>query len=340
MSASPPAIPAPAPALVGPDRAALVVRLALDAGVELPLQHLPVPLQERLAQRLATLGTVSKADIDGTKAAFEGELARLGAAYSRGMDAALRLLEGQVDPALLDKLRRAGGVPPDTDPWEALAALPPERLAGPLAAEQSVTAALALTRLPVALASQVLQRMPGADARRIAGAVRSVGDVPELLAAEIGEALVTALAGGPADDAAPRTVAAILDAGTLELRDGVLAGLDEVDPPFAKAVREVSFGFADIPERVEARDLPTVLRDVPQGDQVTAIAAALAAGGPVAEVAEFILGALPTRLSERLREAAGEVEPTEEEAQDAMRTIATAVKAAEAAGDIRLLPPA
>ncbi|MGR3542290.1 MAG: FliG C-terminal domain-containing protein [Hasllibacter sp.] len=330
-------VPAPH-ALAGPDRAALVVRLALDKGVELPLNGLPAPLQERLADRLSRLGTVERDMIETSVALFGEQLDRLGAAFTPGMEGALTLLQGHADPALVDRLRRATGAPPAADPWEALAGLPPARLTEALSREHPATAALALTRLPVPLASRVLSDMPGPDARRIAAAVRTAGDVPERLATEIGEALAGALVTDTRDEEAPRRVAEILDAGTLQTRTDVLTGLDEVDTAFAAAVRAVSFGFVDIPDRVEARDVPIVLRDVPQEDQIAALGAALSGEERLAAVAEFILTALPSRLADRLREGAAEAGSDTEAGEAGMRAIALAAKAAEAAGEIRLLP--
>ncbi|PRY95400.1 FliG-like protein [Hasllibacter halocynthiae] len=330
--------PAPPPAMGGADRAALIVRLALDGGHDLPLADLPLPLQERLADRLAALGAVETAAIEGGVAAFAGEVGRLGAAFRPGMGSAIGLLAGRADPLLLERLRRTIGAPPAADPWDVLSEQSPERLAALLVAEHSAAAALALTRLPVPLASRVLSEMPARDARRVAAAIRNVGETPDEVASEVGAALLSALSDGGPSEEAPRRVAAILDAGSLGLRREVLDGLDEAEPGFARAVREVSFGFVDLPGRVAAADVPALLREVPQDLQVAALAAALAEGGPAAEAAEHLLRALPDRLATRLREAVDEAPADPEGGEDAMRVVAGAVRDMAARGDLRLAP--
>ena len=122
-------------------------------------------------------------------------------------------------------------------------------------------------------------------------------------------------------------------------RDDVLIGLDETDAGFASLVRRAIFTFENIPDRIEPRDIPKVLREVDQAQVVIALTAAKADGHEA--VAEFILSNLSGRMSDSIREEieeAGVVKPKIGEA--AMGEIIGAIRKLEASGDIELIQPA
>ena len=74
------------------------------------------------------------------------------------------------------------------------------------------------------------------------------------------------------------------------MRDEVLEGLAAADEGFARQVRKAIFTFADITERIEARDISRVIRGVEQATLVTVLAGATSATD--AAVGEFILPGL------------------------------------------------
>ena len=78
---------------------------------------------------------------------------------------------------------------------------------------------------------------------------------------------------GPVD-----RVGAILNSSTTLTRDDILEGLQETNETFATAVRKAIFTFANIPARVVARDVPSILRDVDPDNLILAISRAEVAG--------------------------------------------------------------
>ena len=70
-------------------------------------------------------------------------------------------------------------------------------------------------------------------------------------------------------------------------RDDMLSGLEETDAGFAEQVRRAIFTFENIPDRIEPRDIPKILREVDQAQIVNALAAAKANGQD--NISEFIL---------------------------------------------------
>ena len=115
----------------------------------------------------------------------------------------------------------------------------------------------------------------------------------------------------------------------------MLTGLDETDASFAGQVRKAIFTFTHIPERIDPRDIPKIVRGVDQPILVTALAAAK---GADAATVDFILANISQRLAGSLRdeiEAAGTVKDKDGEA--AQGAVVMAIRTLEAAGDLALV---
>jgi flagellar motor switch protein FliG len=205
-------------------------------------------------------------------------------------------------------------------------------------------AAVVLSKLPVARAAELLGRMPGERARRVAFAVARTDSVSPDAVARIGAALAAELdrRPPPAFTAAPAArVGAILNSAAAALRDELLDGLDAIDADFAQGVRQAIFTFAHIATRVAPRDVPRVLRGVDQAVLVTALAYALPQSGTgVAQSAEFLLANMSQRLAATLRdeiEGRGRVGAREGEA--ALAEIVARIRALVDAGELTLIAP-
>jgi len=132
-------------------------------------------------------------------------------------------------------------------------------------------------------------------------------------------------------------VGAILNVSPAFTREDVLKGLEETDASFAEQVRRAIFTFIHIPERLAARDVPKLVRQVEPVALVTALAST--AGDPAKlAAAEFILANMSQRMAQSLREemeTRGVVK--EKDAELAMNAVITAVRALEASGEIVLI---
>lgn len=227
------------------------------------------------------------------------------------------------------------------DPWDRLRALPLDKLQEIVERESTEVSAVLMSKLDVSKAAELLGELPGEQARRITYAVSLTGGITPDAVDRIGLSLATQLEDDPvrAFEKGPDSrVGEILNYSAAATRDDVLNGLDQTDEAFASAVRKAIFTFADIPVRVEARDVPAVLRDVEQNILVTALAAATSDSGRI--VAEFLLSNISGRLADQLREEVEELGTVNAREGEAAQTqVVGAIRALAEAGDLKLKEP-
>jgi flagellar motor switch protein FliG len=321
-------------------KAAIIVRLLLAEGTPLPLFTLPEHMQAALAEQIGQMRLVGRVTLDSVVAEFLGELDAVGLSFPGGIEGALTMMDGHISATAASRLRRLAGASAKADPWDQLMALPPERLLTVLEEESTEVAAVMLSKLPVPKAADLLGRLPGERARRVAYAVSMTGNVDPETVRRIGLSLAAQLENLPpkAFDTGPvERVGAILNVSPALTREDVLRGLDETDADFATQVRKAIFTFIHIPARIHARDVPKILRLVPQPQLVTALTAAETSPKD-APTAEFLLTNMSQRMAQALREemaARGKVK--ERDAEQAMLAVITAIRELEAAGELVLV---
>jgi flagellar motor switch protein FliG len=327
--------------MAGRAKAAIVVRLLLNEGTDLPLEDLPDELQASLTQQMGTMGLVDRQTLYSVVQEFAEMLDGVGLSFPRGLGGALTALDGKISPQTATRLRKEAGVRMWGDPWQRLKELPAEELAELVQAESTEIAAVILSKLDVPKAAELLSHLPGPEARRITFAVSQTGNVTPETVDRIGLSLAAQLDDKPevAFDTGPgERVGAILNLSAAATRDEMLSALDQEDEDFASAVRKSIFIFKHIAERLSPRDCPQVIREVDQGDLITALAHAKS--DEDAASAEFLLSNISGRMADNLREEVAEkgtVKPADGEA--AMNTIIAAIRQLEAAGTIELIYP-
>jgi flagellar motor switch protein FliG len=326
------------PPLTGRQKAAIVVRLLLSHGMSLPLQNLPDHLQAALTDQVGQMPLVTRDMLHAVAEELAGHLASIGLSFPAGLDGALKLMDGHISPAIADHMRARQGGLSATDPWALLAALDTEALLPLILPESIEVAAVALSKLPVSKAADLLGRIPGDRARRIAYAVSRTGAIRPETVARIGQSLASQLDAVPvtAFDTGPvERVGAILNFSPASTRDDVLTGLQETDAEFADQVRKAIFTFTLIPARIDARDVPKIIRVV---DQAVLIAALAGAQGDDVKSAEFILSNMSQRMAANLREEmAALTKLSVKDAEAAQGSVVAAIRELEAAGDLFLV---
>ncbi|MEM1073449.1 MAG: FliG C-terminal domain-containing protein [Pseudomonadota bacterium] len=340
---APPSLPGPSVAtqmtLSRRAKAAIVVRLLIDEGADIPLEDLPEELQAQLTQQMGAMRTVDRETLSHVVAEFTAELDSIGLSFSGGIAGALETLDGHISKHTADRLRKEAGVRKYGDPWERLRDLGPEKLLPVLENESTEVAAVLLSKLDVKRAADLLGRLPGPKARRITYAVSLTSNVKPDAVDRIGLSLATQLDAEPLrafDDGPVERVGAILNSTTSTTRDDVLEGLDETDAGFAELVRRAIFTFANIPQRIAARDIPRVVRALDQDALVTALAGAEAAG--LKTSSDFILDNMSGRMADQLREAIEEKDPVKTaEMEEAAAQLVQSIREMEAAGDLLLI---
>ena len=331
-----PAMTTPSPK----EKAAIIVRLLLAEGATMPISSLPDHMQAALTEQIGQMRLIDRTTLSAVVEEFLAELEEVGLAFSGGIDAALEMMDGHISTTAANRLRRLAGASAKMDPWDRLTALPAERLLPVVEAESIEVAAVMLSKLPVPKAAEILGKLPGEKARRVAYAVSMTGAVDPETVRRIGLSLSAQLDAQPARafDAGPvERVGAILNVSTAATRDDVLQGLEVEDADFAEQVRKAIFTFNHIPARIAARDIPKIVRLVEQPVLVTAFTAALTRP-TTAPVVEFFLSNMSQRLAQGVREemeARGKVK--EKDGEDAMSAIVTTVRQLEGAGELVMI---
>lgn len=324
--------------LTSREKAAVIVRLLLAEGTPLPLASLPEHMQAALTEQMATMRMVDRDTMQTVVQEFLSELEAVGLAFPGGIEGALQILDGHISPNAASRLRRLAGASGKIDPWERIIPLPSDRLLAILEEEAFEIGAVVLSKLPVQRAADLLGKVPGEKARRIAHAVSMTSDIDPDTVRRIGLALLTQIEQQPpkAFEVVPdERVGAILNAATNDLRTRLLEELTVEDESFAQKVRKRIFTFAHIPKRLSPRDVPLALRAV---DQSTLLTALQGATGDLAEVAEFIFSNLSTRMSDSLREEIADLpRPTAREIETAQGQLIEALRVLNESGELKLL---
>ena len=324
--------------LTGRQKAAVIVRLLLAEGADLPIAGLPDHLQAALTEQIGAMQTIDRDTLAAVVEEFCETLERVGLSFPGGIDGALKMLDGHISVNAATRLRRLAGASSKIDPWEKLRAVEVERLL-PLVTEEGIeVAAVILSKIAVPRAADILGRLPGDRARAIALAMSRTGNIEAETVRRIGLALVSQLdavrapvfEGRPAD-----RVGAILNLSPAATRDEVLRGLEEEDSGLAEEVKKTIFTFAHIPARLLPRYVPKILKAI---DQEALIRALGGAGAGSLAAAEFILSNMSQRMAATLREEIAAIPRfREKEVEAAQTAIVLAIRDLEGAGELALV---
>lgn len=324
--------------LTGRQKAAIIVRLLLAHGAGIRLSDLPEDMQTSLTEEIGQMRPIDRDTLHAVIDEFADQLESIGLSFPGSIAGALDLLEGHLSATAASRLRRLAASTGKADPWDRITGLDVDRLLPVLEEESIEVGAVMLSKLAVSKAADLLGRLPGDKARRIAYAVSQTGNVAPETVRRIGLSLASQLEAVPpkAFNTGPvERVGAILNYSPANTREEVLKGLEETDRAFADEVRKAIFTFTNIPLRIDARDIPKIIRNVDQAVLVTAMAGAK---GEDVKSAEFILGNISQRMAGSLREemaALGKVKEKDTEA--AQGQVVAAIREMEAAGEIFLV---
>ncbi len=155
------------PRILSPrEKAAVIVRLMLSEGGDLPLATLPEHMQASITEQMGRMRLVDRATLGTIVAEFMGELEEVGLSFPGGIEGALSLMDGHISESAANRLRRLAGASSKADPWDRLTGLAADRLLPIIEQESVEIAAVMLSKLPVQKAADLLSKMPGERARR------------------------------------------------------------------------------------------------------------------------------------------------------------------------------
>ena len=317
-------------------KAAIVVRVLLAEGARISLDDLPDALQEELARQMSEMRFVDRSTLSAVVEEFLAEIEEIGISFPGGLEGALAMLDGTISAATASRLRKQAGLAFCGNPWERIGDIDTERLVELMTRESVEVSAILLSKLKVSKAAEVLGKLPGDRARRITYGVSQTGVIAPATVQKIGLALLQQLDARPPtafNDGPGQRVGAILNFSPSATRDDVLAGLDEEDAGFAAEVRKAIFTFANIPTRVAPRDIPKIMREIPQATLATIVAGGT---GAIAKAMEFILENMSKRLGDAIREEAEGMQVKARDIEEAAKEVVTRIREMEAEGTIFL----
>ncbi|MBJ3763098.1 flagellar motor switch protein FliG [Maribius pontilimi] len=321
-------------------KAAIVVRLLLAEGAQLPLSDLPEMLQAELTTQMTQMRFVDRATLRDVIEEFATELDSIGLSFPGGLEDTLAILEGAINPDLAARLRKQSGAIWADDPWDTIVEFKLEQLMPLLERESPEVGAVILSKLKVGKAAELLSKLPGKTARRLTLAVSETADVAPEMVHRIGVALAAELKAEPPrafPAAAVERLGAILNVSPSVTREDVLEGLDEEDADLGQRVRKAIFTFEDIPARIGVKDVPNITKAVDQDNLVIAIAGA---DDRTRDAVDYLLKNMSQRLADTLREEAAELgQVPAAKAEKAQTAVVSAIRDAVDAGEIRMLDP-
>lgn len=219
-------------ALNGRQKAAIMVRLLLAEGADLKLSELPEDIQTALTEQIGQMRLVDRETMAAVIAEFVETLEQVGLSFPGGIDGALKAMDGRLSPGASARLQKIARSRDGADPWARILAADAETLLEVLEPESAEVAAVVLSKLPVGRAADLLGKMPGDRARRVAYAVSLTEGIAPEMVTRIGASIAHELDGRPARAfaiAPAARVGAILNSAAAPVRQALLDGLTQHD---------------------------------------------------------------------------------------------------------------
>lgn len=333
-----------APHANGPNRnqkAAIIVRLLQGDGEGLSLAGLDATALTKLVHGMAELSFVDEATVLQVIQEFLTDIDSFALHFQPGLQGAIEQLGSDLPEDIARKLRTAPPPVVPDDPWSAIAQMDVSEILSVIADETPQVLAIVLSKIQPVKAAEVLSELPEEKASAATKAAIGVGVIGDKTVAQIGDTLIRqsldtsadgALSGSPIE-----RVGAILNFAPGKTREALLREIETQHQETGEQIRQIMFTFADIPDRVEIKDIAKVVRSVDSDILVTALAGAMTSDKGSAE---FILSNLSKRLGEQLTEEVQEVgEVKQKDADAAMNMIIQSIRDLEDSGEITLISP-
>lgn len=322
-------------------KAAVIVRLLISRGVDLPLEELPDKLQISLTKEMGEIGLIDRATLHAVTSEFADELAGVGLAFPHGLVEALNVMDGKLSAQTASRLRKEAGVRVAGDPWRRLREIPVSDLVDLVLNESVEVAAVLLSKLEVQDAAELLGLLPGPLARQITFSVNQTRNISAEAVERIGVSLITQLNMRPAPvfhEGPEQRMGAILTLTPSDKRRDMLESLDEQDKDFAGRVRAALFTYEDIPDRIPKKDIARIVSMIDQKLLIKALAGSTRI--ETERTLKYIYGNITQRMAGTLMDEVKQLgDIDQKEADMAMAEVMLAIQAFEETGEIKILPP-
>ncbi|WP_299817065.1 FliG C-terminal domain-containing protein [uncultured Jannaschia sp.] len=328
------------PRLTKRQKAAVLVHLLISGGVDSGLRELPPEQQRAIVREMARLRFVDRETLAEVVQEFAAELDSIGLHFPRDLAAVVETIGGHLSFDVVESLAAEIGpdAPAGNGPWAVIGELDVPSLLAFAEGESDEVCAIVMSKLPSARAAELMAELPPERAEAVAAAFARTEDVTPGAVGRIGMALgrenASRVAPAFETDSVLR-VAGILNVATSRVRNAVLESLDASDAAFAARVRKAVFSFENIPERIESRSMPKILKEV---DALVVVKALSGLSDEMREVGTFILGTISSRLADQFRDQIAEAGTIPADESEAARSeLVAAIRRLEDAGEITFL---
>ncbi|WP_299649772.1 FliG C-terminal domain-containing protein [uncultured Jannaschia sp.] len=325
------------PQLTKRQKAAVLVHLLISGGVDSGLRELPPEQQRAIVREMARLRFVDRETLAEVVQEFAAELDSIGLHFPRDLANVVETIGGHLSFEVVESLTAELGpdAPAGEGPWAVIAELDVPALLAFAEGESDEVCAIVMSKLPSGRAAELMAELPSERAEAIAAAFARTEDVAPGAVGRIGMALGRQSASRTAPafetDSVIR-VAGILNVATARVRNAVLESLDASDAAFAARVRKAVFSFENIPERIEPRSMPKILKEV---DALVVVKALSGLPDEMREVETFILGTISSRLADQFRDQIAEAGTIPADESEAARSdLVATIRRLEEAGEI------
>ncbi len=324
--------------LSGVEKAAIVVR-ALAEVAELSLSDLPRGMQTELTQTLTRMQLIDRKTMYAVLEEFIETLDQVGLSFPDSIEGALSILEPKLDQSVARHLRLLGKGRDLEDVWAVLEVAEDATLLSILARESEMIGAVMLSKLSTDKAAGLLMQLESDLAQELALAIARTEAIAPEAVRRIGMALADEVRTKPISafiDPPSKRMGNILNSSSPVIRDGLLAHLDDLNHEFAQKVRRSIFTFKDIASRLDAMDVPRLMRDI-SPDDITIV---IAAQDPEdSSSISFLLENMSKRAASTLKDDAATLpSPTAEARVEACSRIAATIRKLVDADEVRLKP--
>lgn len=316
-------------------KAAILLSVLLKAGATPNLDDIATGSLKDIIDIMASFGEVDRRTVDLVILEFLSELQDFGLSMRGDLEGTLTSLKGHVSDKALEQIRKAYVRSPSVDVWVRVASADAAQLQSCLDDEHLQVAATVLSKIPSTLAAQVLGGMEPARARKTMLAVinshKISTDIIELIGQSISETMFNEDGPSAFTKTPVERAGDIMNFAQSDIRDRLMEDFGANDPDTAEKIRKVMFTFADIPDRVQPRDISTITRTVDPETLLRALKTA-------PTEAEFLLSGLSTRIADQLREELSELDSVKKkDAEAAMNELIVGIRKLESSGEITLI---
>jgi len=322
-----------------PEKAAIIIGVLIKADATINLDHISTDSLKQAIVTMSSIGDVPQAVVDTVILEFLTELGLCGLSLSGDLNETLNALKGHVSDKVIEKIRKSYAHSPKLQDWARIATYEPQGLRKLLELEHPQVAAAVLSKIPSAVSAEVLGEMDQDMARNIMLAIinahKLTAETLELIGKGISQTLFAEDSESVFDKPPDERAGDIMNYAEHDVRKRMMEDFTATEPDTAERIRKVMFTFADIPHRLSARDVSTIIRAV---DSDVVLHALQGSQADVPETFAFLMDNLPARAAAQLIEDLGELgQVSKKEHDKAMNGIVATIRQMESDGAITLI---